>query len=173
MVTLATPKNRLSAGRERIPKPLLPLGTIRRLRQDESGAVAIETAASFMLVITLVFGIIEFSMMIYTYGVMAEAARHGVRYASIHGADSSTCSGPSTGCSDPTAANVVNDVNTFAAKFIKTMSGAVVQVSYPDAGGSTVPSRVTVAITYTYQPLFRFPGLNRTFQLSAQGRIMY
>lgn len=146
---------------------------MRRLRKGEHGAVAIETALSFMLVITLVFGIIEFSMMVYTYGVMAEAARHGVRYASIHGADSSTCSGPSSGCGDPTAANVVNEVNTFAAKLINTMSGAVVQVSYPDAGGCTVPSRVTVTVTYTYQPIFRFPGLNQTFQLSAQGRILY
>jgi Flp pilus assembly protein TadG len=166
MVTFSTPKNRLNA-------ELLPPGIIRRLRQDESGAVAIETAASFVLLITLVLGIIEFSMMTYTYGVMAEAARHGVRYASIHGVDSSTCSGPSTGCSDPTAANVVNDVNTFASQFLNTMSSAVVRVTYPDAGGSAVASRVTVAITYTYQPLFRFPGLQQTFQLSAQGRILY
>jgi Flp pilus assembly protein TadG len=169
------PINRLpiTAGRRCIPKSFWRCQAMTRLRQGEHGAVAIETALSFMLVITLVFGIIEFSMMIYTYGVMAEAARHGVRYASIHGTDSSTCSGPSTGCGDPTAANVVNEVNTFAAKLINTMSGAVVQVSYPDASGSTVSSRVTVVITYTYQPLFRFPGLNQTFQLSAQGRILY
>jgi Flp pilus assembly protein TadG len=156
-----------------IPKAVWMRQSMARLRRSEQGSIAIETALSFMLVITLVFGVIEFSMMTYTYGVMAEAARHAVRYASIHGADSSTCSGPSAGCVDPSGANVVSDVNTFAAKFIRTMSGAVVQVSYPDAGGSTVPSRVTVAITYTYQPIFQFPGLRRTFHPSAQGRILY
>jgi len=168
-------RNTLSARtvRKRVRTLSCARHSLAGLRKDEGGAVMLETAASFMLVITLVLGIIEFSMMIYTYGVMSEAARHGVRYATLHGTDSSTCSGPSTGCTDPTAANVVNDVNTFAGSFLPTMSGATVQVSYPDAGGSTVPSRVTVSITYTYQPLFHFPGLSLAFHPSAQGRILY
>lgn len=141
--------------------------------RSESGAVALETALSFMLVMTLVLGIIEFSVMMYTYSILGDAARHGVRYATIHGAASSNCSGPSTGCGDTTAANVVSDVKTYAAKFTHNVSGMTVQVTYPDAGGSTTPSRVKVAITYTYVPLFHVIGTGAAFHVSSQGRILY
>lgn len=141
--------------------------------RSESGSVAIETALSFMLVITLVLGLIELCVMTYTYSVLADAARHGVRYATIHGASSSSCSGPSVGCADSSAANVVNDVTTYANNFARNISGMTVQVTYPDAGGSTTPSRVTVGITYTYQPMFHVLGSGPAFHVSSQGRILY
>jgi hypothetical protein len=126
-----------------------------------------------MLVMTMVLGIIECCMMVYTYSVLGDAARHGVRYATIHGAASSTCSGPTAGCTDPTAANVVSDVTTYAARFTPNLSGMTVVVSYPDTGGSTTPSRVTVTVSGTYLPLFRIPGSSQTFQVSSQGRILF
>ena len=150
----------------RFSKPLRGFGS-------ESGSVAIETALSFMMIMTLVLGIIECCMMVYTYSVLADAARHGVRYATIHGASSSNCSGPSTGCADSSAANVINDVTTYARTFTGNISGMTVQVTYPDAGGSTTPSRVTVTIRCTYRPLFNFPGMSQVFQVSSQGRIVY
>jgi Flp pilus assembly protein TadG len=140
---------------------------------SESGAVAIETAFSVMLIMTLVLGIIECSVMMYTYSVLGDAARHGVRYAIIHGASSSNCSGPSTGCADSSATNVVNDVTTYANIFANNISGMTVQVTYPDVGGSTSPSRVTVAITYTYQSMFHVLGTGPVFHISSQGRILY
>ena len=69
---------------------------------DERGSV--ETAIAYLLGIAAVLGIVELAMMCYTFGVVSEAARAGVRYASIHGADSSNCSGPTHGCGDPGAA---------------------------------------------------------------------
>lgn len=140
---------------------------------SESGSVAIETALSFMLIMTMVLGIIELSVMAYTYSVLGEAARQGVRYATIHGSASSNCSGPSTGCADSTAANVVSSVTRYANNYARNVSGMQVQVTYPDTGGSTAPSRVTVAITYTYQPLFHVIGTSPTFHVSSQGRILY
>lgn len=160
------------AHRKGVRRLSLAGGRLTGLRKDEGGAASVEIAASFMMLITLVLAVIEVSMMIYTYGVMAEAARHGVRYATVHGADSATCSGPTSGCTDQTGTNVVSDVTTFAGSFVKTMSGATVQVSYPDSA-ATPSSRVTVTITYTYQPLFNFPGFSRTFHPTAQGRILY
>lgn len=140
---------------------------------SESGSVTIETALSFMLVMTMVLGIIELCIMAYTYSVLADAARHGVRYATIHGASSSNCSGPSIGCKDSSAANVVNDVTIYANNFSRNISGMTVQVIYPDAGGSTTPSRVTVSITYTYQSMFHVLGSGPAFHVSSQGRILY
>jgi Flp pilus assembly protein TadG len=153
-----------------------PWFRVRRSMQafgSETGAVAIETALSFMLMMTMVLGIIEFSVMAYTYSVLGDAARHGVRYATIHGTASSNCSGPSTGCADSGAANVISDVTTYANTFARNISGMQVQVTYPDAGGSTAPSRVTVAITYTYQPMFHVIGTSPAFHVSSQGRILY
>jgi len=142
-------------------------------KADQSGSAAIETALSYMLMMTCTLGIIECCMMAYTYGVYSDAARHGVRYAAIHGADSSHCSGPSTGCGDPTGANVVSNVTGYASGYVAPISGMTVQVSYPDVGGCTAMSRVIVTITYTYMPLFKVPGTSHVFQVSSQGRILY
>jgi Flp pilus assembly protein TadG len=147
-------------------------GTSEKPFRSDSGSVAIETALAFMLIITLMVGIIECCVMMYTFSVVAEAARHGVRYATIHGSASSNCSGPSTGCTDSTGANVVTDVTTFANQFVKNVSGLTVQVTYPDTGGSTAPSRVTVGVTYTYVPMF-VSGMRHSFHVSSQGRILY
>ena len=143
------------------------------MKVDDRGSSIIETAAAFMISMTMVLVIIECSMMVYTYGVVAEAARHGVRYATIHGTDSTICSGPNTGCSDTAGTNVVNDVKTFAANFTHNVSAMTVLVNYPESTGSTPSSLVTVAITYAYVPIFKLPVTGATFHTTAEGRILY
>jgi Flp pilus assembly protein TadG len=142
----------------------------------EDGAIAIETSLGFMLLMTMMLGIVECCMMGYTYASQEDAAREGVRYAIVHGVDSTTCSGPGTGtgsaCTDSTAANVSSAVTTFASSFCGNLSSMVVTVTYPD-GTSTANSRVQVAISYTYQSLFHFPGASQHLQVSSQGRILY
>jgi Flp pilus assembly protein TadG len=143
------------------------------LLREERGSVLIESALAYMVGMAMVLGIIELAMMCYTFGVVSEAARVGVRYASVHGADSSTCSGPTTGCGDATGANVASQVNAFAATFTKSTTAKTVTVTYPDAGGSSVPSRVQVAVTYTYLPLFGISAVGHVFHVAEQGRIVY
>jgi hypothetical protein len=140
---------------------------------DQSGSVLVETSIAYMLGMTMVLGIIELAMMCYTFGVVSEAARAGVHYASIHGADSANCSGPTTGCGDPTAAHVVTQVTAFAATFIRIATPMTVTVTYPDTGGSTAPSRVLVAVSYTYHPLFGISAIGHVFNVAEQGRIAY
>jgi hypothetical protein len=135
--------------------------------------VLVETAIAYLLGIAVVLGIVELAMMCYTFGVVSEAARAGVRYASIHGADSSNCSGPTHGCGDPGAANVAAQVTTFAATFTNCASPTTVTVTYPGAGGSTALSRVLVAVTYSYRPLFGISATGHVFQVAEQGRIVY
>jgi Flp pilus assembly protein TadG len=148
-------------------------GLLQLATSCESGSVQIETALSYVMMMTCVMGIIEFCVMTYTYAVYADAARHGVRYATIHGSDSANCSGPTSGCGDSNATNVVNAVTSYAKPYTNPISGTTVQVSYPDSGGCTPPSRVIVTITYTYAPLFHYPGASHVFQVSSQGRILY
>jgi Flp pilus assembly protein TadG len=157
------------------PTDSVPTGkrSIEFLRRmgDESGSITIETAVSFMIMMTMILGIMEFCMMGYTYAVLEESAREGVRYAIIHGVDSSACAGPSSGC-DATAANVVLDVKNYAESFAGNVSAMTVNVTYPD-GTSTGTSRVQVAISYTYQPIFHFPGIAHVLSISSSGRILY
>jgi Flp pilus assembly protein TadG len=146
---------------------------MRRLRTSDSGAVAVETALAFTAVMSCVIVIVEFCLVVFTYSVYAEAARAGVRYATIHGSDSANCSGPNTGCIDPNATNVISQVVTFAKAFTAPVSGAVVQVSYPDSTGCSPPPRVIVTVTYTYGQIFVAPLKSLAFQVTSQGRIIY
>jgi Flp pilus assembly protein TadG len=139
--------------------------------RDECGSIMIETALGYMVMMTMVLGIIECSMMAYTFSVMEDSAREGVRYASVHGSNSPSCNGPSTGC-DATAANVISDVKTYANTYTNGLTGMTVTVTYPD-GTSTGTSRVTVALSCTYAPVFHFPGTAHLLRVSASGRILY
>lgn len=141
------------------------------VRADE-GSILIETALGFMLTMTMVLGIVEGCMMVYTFSVLEDAAREGVRYAAIHGTNSTSCSGPSTGCADSAGALVVSDVTAYARLFAGNLTGMTVSVTYPD-NASSAASRVQVAITYTYVPLFKYPGISHLLTVSSQGRILY
>ena len=152
---------------------------LRRLRRrarlfaaDQKGSVALETTLGLTVMITLMLGVIEFSMMTYTYAVYAEAARRAVRYAVVHGNDSSVCSGPSTGCTDSTAANVVSAVTSAVSNLSTQATSLNVNVSYPDSSCAP-PSRVVVTVSYTYKPISGLSGLNRTFTTTSAGRIQY
>jgi Flp pilus assembly protein TadG len=148
----------------------------RRLRigliHSEEGSLVVETALSLLLVIPMVFWMFEMCMLTYTYSVLGDAARQGVRYAIVHGTDSGNCSGPSSGCADSSAANVKSVVTAAAAFSFHDLSKMTVQVTYPDLA-SNPPSRVNVTINYTYVPYIKLPGIANSAQLSAQGRIIY
>jgi hypothetical protein len=140
----------------------------------EDGQSMVESALSLVLTFTLAFLLFESSMLAYTYSVMNNAAREGVRYAIIHGTNSSSCSGPSFGC-DSTAAGVTSVVNTYAANSFHNISSTnmAVTVSYPDATKSQPMSLVTVKVDYAFVPYFKFPGLTNTLHTTSYGRILY
>ncbi len=132
----------------------------------------LETALCMLVIIPAVLWMLELSMLIYTWNILSNAARQGVRYAEVHGADSSLCSGPSSGCSDPSAANVVAQVQQYAAMSYHNLSQMNVTVSYPD-GSSAPPSRVMVSLQYTYVPYLQLPGIARPLNVTAEGRIVF
>ncbi len=133
----------------------------------------IEFALSVWTLFLLTFLIFEFCMTIYTYSVLNNAAREGVRYAIAHGTDNASCSGPSTGCSDSTGTNVTNVVKGYAKVSFHDLTGMTVTPSWPD-GTSTPSSRVIVTINYPYVPYLNVPGFNApTMQVTAEGRIVF
>lgn len=140
---------------------------------EDTGSMLLEFSLSVWTLFLVTFLIFEFCMMVYTYSVLGNAAREGVRYAIVHGTDSSSCSGPSTGCGDSMGNNITSVVNGYAALCFHDISGMNVTPSWPD-GSSTPSSRVVVTISYPYVQYLVLPGFNApTMQVTAEGRIVY
>ena len=62
----------------------------------EDGQATLEILVSLMVALSLVFCLFELCMFTYTCSVLNEATQEGVRYAIVHGIDSTLCSGPDT-----------------------------------------------------------------------------
>lgn len=61
----------------------------------EQGASLVETALSIVILLTVIFGVFEICLAVYSYHFISEAAREGTRYAIVRG---STCSGFTSAC---------------------------------------------------------------------------
>jgi Flp pilus assembly protein TadG len=152
------------------------MATLRRLlhalMREGQGSAMLETALGLMLTAPLLFSVFEVSMFTYTQAVLGDAARVGIRYAIVHGTDSTACSGPSTGCADSSGANVISTVKNYAAESAN-LSGVTVAVSYPD-GVSSPPSRVLITVNYKYVTILTTAGLGGIpMNATAEGRIVY
>ena len=143
------------------------------LTKGTKGAVQIEFVLSFLTIMFVIFGIWELIMVVYTMSVLSDAAKEGVRYAIVHGSNSSLCSGPnpSNPCaSDPAGDVVVNTVKAYAKASLHNTDAISVTVSYPD-GNNDPPSRVTVTVRYSYVPYINLP-FTPTMTTKAAGRIV-
>lgn len=157
--------------------------TLRHLRlrlahRSESGQAQVEFLFAIIFLTIFIAGIIEMIMLVYTYNVLADSAKEGVRVAIVHGAaNSSSCDGPGPSgvkgvTCDSTAADVTTAVTTYARFSGHSTSAMTVTTSYPDSS-SSAPSRVRVTVSYPYQPLFGLGWPTVTVNAAAEGRIMY
>jgi hypothetical protein len=148
----------------------LPAG---RRAYREGGQATLEILVSLTVVFSLVFWLFELCMLVYTCSVLNSAAQQGVRYAIMHGIDSSICSGPDTSCTNQTPySNVQAVVTNEASASLHNMSAMTVTVSYPDSTAA-VGSSVAVTVTYTYVPYLNFPQLANALTFTSQGKILY
>ena len=142
------------------------------LRADR-GAAEVEFVLSVLTVLFVMFWTWEVVMAVYTYSVIADAAREGVRYAIVHGSKNSNCSGPVpagfTACPDPSGANVTAVVRDYASYSFHDISAINIDVNYVDTY-NTSPRRVQVAVTYNFIPYTAFPFHPR-LKATAVGRI--
>lgn len=149
-----------------------PLDCAFGFQRDVRGSVLVETSLALLLAFPVLFSGFELCMFAYTQAILGDAARVGVRYAIIHGVDSSTCSGPTNGCSDQSGANVVSTVQNYAAGSYGTLRGITVTPTWPDAS-SAPPSRVRITVTYNYSPFFQNSRISMAMYATAEGRIVY
>jgi hypothetical protein len=122
-----------------------------------------------------IFGILELILLVYTYNVLADSAKEGVRYAIVHGVGSANCSGPgnsNVSCPDTSGANVQAAVEQYAQYSFHSTAAMTIAVTYPDSS-SAVPSRVQVQISYPYQPFFGLGWPTVQVNAAAAGRIVF
>ena len=149
-------------------------GPVRSGASTEKGQATIEFALTSVFVLALMFWVIEFSMYIYTYSILSEAAKEGVRYAIVNGCGTppSTCSGTCTpACTDAAGSNVSAQVKNWAQLSFHDVSGIVVNVVYPDGSGAA-PSRVQVNVQYSYKSYFNLGLASSPMYATAAGRIL-
>ena len=160
-----------------------------RIGSRERGQALVEFAFTILFVMLLIVGFIELVMMMYTYIVIADAAKEGVRYAEVHGSLNSNSSGPTCPCSDidgppaPSGSTPGNGsgygvVRTYAQMSGHYISGSAmaVNVTYPDTTNppaNQTPNRVRVVVSYPYQPFFGLGWPTITVNAAAEGRITF
>ena len=151
---------------------------------QEGQAVLVEFMFSTIFLMLLIFSTFELFGLLYTYNVMADAAKEGVRYAVVHGVNNSNSSGPSTqqtkstppctssNNNNSTAANVITRVQQFAGLSLHDTSNMNVYVCYLD-GNNLLTSQVEVAINYPFRPFFHMSWPSLTINANSAGRIVF
>jgi Flp pilus assembly protein TadG len=100
---------------------------------NSDGQALVETAVSLTILLTLVFGLINVGMALYSYNFVSEAAREGSRYAMVRG---SSCTSP---CTAATAASIQTYVQSLGYPGLNP-SNLTVTTTWPDTGSSCTPS---------------------------------
>jgi Flp pilus assembly protein TadG len=134
--------------------------------RGEEGAAIIETALSMVVLLTILFGIMEVSLALYSNHFIAEASREGARYAIVRGSTYS----PTTCPAPPNAATCVaqggNNTGDIAT-YVKGLGFPGINSSYmtvnsswsaylygktcPTSGPCNSPgNQVTVTVLYNF-----------------------
>ena len=102
-----------------------------RYPAGEKGATIVEFALVCMVVLTLLFGIIDFGRALYTYHFVSYAARQATRYAMVNGSDTT---------SPITAAGVTTYVNGLVPAGINAANLTVTTTWPTDSNYNTCPT---------------------------------
>jgi Flp pilus assembly protein TadG len=151
---------------------------MRALTSNERGQALIETAFSLTLLVILIFGVVEGSMMLYTYHYLSYAARLGTRYAIVRG---SACAGLSN-CPNATGNQIQTYVTGISAFGINS-SNLSVTASWCTSSASPCTCAAPagdplcnspgdqVQVTATYPFALSVPFLsNKTVSLTSSSR---
>ena len=130
--------------------------------KNERGAALVEFAIVATVFITVMFGVLEFGRLFWTHNALRDAARRGVRLASVRKNDSAGIQAVKYAVvyGDPNA-----DPNT-ATPVVSGLTPANVAIEYQNYNGLQLSSRATVSIT-NFQFQFSIPLLGGTMNMPA------
>ena len=158
-------------------------------RHRERGQTLVEFAFVLVFWVVMIIAMLEMLLFMHTYNVLADAAKEGVRYAIVHGANNPQGLAPpcTTGtCPDllgpaapagtvPGYNSTYGVVKTFAQMSLHDVSGMTITATYPDGTAATsnkTPNRVQIIVSYPYEPFFGLGWPTITVNAAAEGRIM-
>jgi len=121
----------------------------------EDGAAAVEFAILLPILIVILFGTIEFGLILYDQEVITNASREGARYGIVIGSPR------------PTTSQIQNVVNTYLTNSGLNAGNATTKVTGAQ-GTSGSNLTVSVSFPYTYMVLPNFvAGLGSNINLGA------
>lgn len=134
---------------------LLSIVSTRAWLREERGSSLVEIAVSISLLLSILFGIIEFSLALYTFHYVSDAAREGCRYAIVRG---SQCTG-FTDCGID-GAGIQAYVQGLGYPFIDAANRMTVSTTWYTANWNTgtTPPTTTWAICGTTPTGCNLPG---------------
>lgn len=143
---------------------------------SQRGSTIVEFALIAFLLLTVVFGLVEFCRMGLVYTDLCNASRVAVRYAITHGVDRSYACGSGAGCgsADGTASssNICGTSGILTSYAIGLLNTANLSCTTSGLGGA-VNTVVKVTVSYTYDPWFNLAPFKITLASTSQGVITY
>jgi Flp pilus assembly protein TadG len=132
---------------------------MRKVIRGEAGQSTVEFALILLLFLMVILGIFEGSRLIFDYNIVSEAAREGVRYATVRG---SACALPDGSSCTASATQISGYVQSKAVGRPVTVN--VTWPAPPDPG-----STVVVQVTSSFTPVVWFiPAVD----LSSEARMV-
>jgi Flp pilus assembly protein TadG len=155
---------------------------MRIRKRGRRGSTLIEFALIAVLLFVVIFAVFEFTRFALVYTTLAQAAKAATRYAIVHGANRTGVSGTDPE-SKPGATTHVEDVVRYyaGAGLINTAAlpaacgspqPAGICVTYPDGNSNEEGNRVSVTVTYQYDPFVALP-INVKVRARSQGVIVF
>jgi Flp pilus assembly protein TadG len=130
-------------------------GMIKKKWGDQRGVAAIEFALVLPILLILVFGIIEFSTILYDKAMITNASREGARLGIVYRYDPETDSS-----GHPTTQDIIDRVNIYLQNHLISLgspsNAAETLVDKPNGDVSGQPLEVTVNYTYQFLVLPNF-----------------
>ena len=117
------------------------------------GTTVIEMAAVIAIFCMLLFGMLEYCMILYTYDVMQNAAREGARFAIVNSSDASLVSDTQATVKTMMMGLDTKNTNYSCTVYLADASGN----SIGNATNATFAQNICVNVSLTYTPLT--PGL--------------
>lgn len=120
-----------------------------------SGATVVEFAAVSTIFCFFLFGILEYTLFLYTYDVMQNAAREGARYAVVNSEDANLVADTQTYVQSLMMGLNNTNTNYVCNVYLSSNTGANVNSTTPVANATTATfgQPICVQITLTYKPL--------------------
>lgn len=143
----------------------------QRIVRHESGSIVVEFALASVVFFATVFGILEYSQMIWRYNLVANLAQEGARWASVRGSGAASPVTPAL-ASDVTAQvqsrAVGIDVTVLTTSAASTTPFACTTTAV-DPSTLSAGARVCVKVTHVFTPLSGLiPSASVTMQSTAQ-----